>query len=213
MRGGKRRDAGRWWATGTPGELTTPDPLTPHRTLAELGRGGRACGDRGVEPRIDQRRLTGDVQGGGLHQPFARPSDYHQTIENYHDAKLRLFRELITGKATAVVDAEAGGPALHVRARQGRNGFSPWARVARISMWKALRAKGSASGQRASQGEPIFRCCQEAQVDYAVVAAGRHATGVDNKIATAALEHWAKAARNGGAEGRAGGVRRLCAHA
>jgi UDP-N-acetylmuramoyl-L-alanyl-D-glutamate--2,6-diaminopimelate ligase len=56
---------------------------------------------------LDQRRLDGlrfDVVG------FTNLSrdhlDYHQTMEAYHDAKLRLFKELLVDKGTCVINMD-----------------------------------------------------------------------------------------------------------
>jgi len=90
------------------GALTTPDPLSLHRDLARLKADG--C-DRVIMEAsshgLDQRRMDGvrfDVVG---FTNFSRDHlDYHADMDDYRDAKLRLFRELLKDKGAAVVNAD-----------------------------------------------------------------------------------------------------------
>ncbi|WP_198669717.1 UDP-N-acetylmuramoyl-L-alanyl-D-glutamate--2,6-diaminopimelate ligase [Pelagibacterium sediminicola] len=180
-----------------PGELTTPDPLTLHRTLAELkAEGIEHVAIEASSHGIDQRRLDGVKFRAVAFTNLSRDHlDYHQTIENYRDAKLRLFRELITGKATAVVDAgsEEGLPFMFAALDKGATVFTVGEGGAHIDV-ESVVSEGF--GQRVKGklvGEPIeflLPLVGRFQVDNAVVAAGlATATGVDNKTAIAALEH------------------------
>lgn len=92
----------------TEGALTTPDSLTLHKCLALLKDGGY---DHVVleasSHGLDQRRLDGikfDVVG------FTNLShdhlDYHADMEEYKDAKLRLFRKLLKSGGAAVVNSD-----------------------------------------------------------------------------------------------------------
>ncbi len=92
------------------GSLTTPDPVSLHRTLAEFA-------DQQVQ------RLAMEASSQGLHQyrldgvriaaaAFTNLSrdhlDYHGSMEAYLAAKLRLFSELIDADGAAVICADDG---------------------------------------------------------------------------------------------------------
>jgi len=88
------------------GSLTTPDPVTLHRTL-------QALADEGVthlaleasSHGLDQHRLDGVRLTAGAFNNLGRDHlDYHPTMEAYLTAKLRLW-ELLPAGAAAVVNA------------------------------------------------------------------------------------------------------------
>ena len=91
------------------GSLTTPDPLTLHRTLQELAEAG--VGHVAMEASshgLDQKRLDGVRLAAGAFTNLSRDHmDYHASVEDYLVAKLRLFRELLPDGAPAIVDADA----------------------------------------------------------------------------------------------------------
>lgn len=180
-----------------PGELTTPDPLTLHRTLAELkAEGVEHVALEASSHGIDQRRLDGvDFTAVAFTNLTRDHLDYHQTLENYRDAKLRLFRELIGKKATAVIDAEneEGLPFMFAALDKGATVFTVGAGGAHIDV-ESVESEGFGQRVRGKLvGEPmefLLPLVGRFQVDNAVVAAGlAMATGVDNKTAIAALEH------------------------
>jgi len=90
------------------GSLTTPDPLTLHKQLAQFKSDGiehviMEASSHG----LDQARLDGvefDVVG------FTNLSrdhlDYHEDMDGYRDAKLRLFKELMKEGGAAVVNGD-----------------------------------------------------------------------------------------------------------
>jgi len=91
------------------GSLTTPDPVHLHQSLAELAQGGvthlvmEASSHGIIQHRLDGVRLT-----AGAFTNLSRDHlDYHKTLEDYLDAKLRLFRELLVPGQAAVVDADS----------------------------------------------------------------------------------------------------------
>jgi UDP-N-acetylmuramoyl-L-alanyl-D-glutamate--2,6-diaminopimelate ligase len=92
----------------TGGELTTPGAMSLHKTLQTLkGANIDHVALEASSHGLDQRRLDGlrfDVVG------FTNLSrdhlDYHQTMEAYHDAKLRLFKELLVDKGTCVINMD-----------------------------------------------------------------------------------------------------------
>src|SRR5690606_20081059 len=94
--------------THVPGELTTPDSLSLHKTLAKLKADGvDHVALEASSHGIHQKRLDGIRFKAVAFTNLSRDHlDYHETLDAYRDAKLRLFRELIDADATAVVDAE-----------------------------------------------------------------------------------------------------------
>ncbi|WP_075217157.1 UDP-N-acetylmuramoylalanyl-D-glutamyl-2,6-diaminopimelate--D-alanyl-D-alanine ligase [Mongoliimonas terrestris] len=90
------------------GNLTTPDPVTLHRTLAELAREGvDHVALEASSHGLVQRRLDGLKIAAGAFTNLSRDHlDYHGTMENYCAAKLRLFNALLEPGAGAVVNAD-----------------------------------------------------------------------------------------------------------
>ena len=90
------------------GSLTTPDPVTLHETLARLADEGIT--DLAMEASshgIEQRRLDGVVLTAAAFTNLGRDHlDYHPTIEDYLDAKLRLFTTLLPKGRPAIVNAD-----------------------------------------------------------------------------------------------------------
>lgn len=98
---------------GVYGSLTTPDPVTLHKTLAELAHEGVThLAFEASSHGLDQHRLDGvTLTAAGFTNLGRDHLDYHPTVEHYLDAKLRLFRDLLQAGQTAVVnvdDAYAG---------------------------------------------------------------------------------------------------------
>ncbi|WP_417582698.1 UDP-N-acetylmuramoyl-L-alanyl-D-glutamate--2,6-diaminopimelate ligase [Pelagibacterium sp.] len=179
-----------------PGELTTPDTLSLHKTLAKLkAEGVDHVAIEASSHGIHQRRLDGVKFSAVAFTNLSRDHlDYHETIEAYRDAKLRLFRELIDANATAVVDAEneEGLPFMFAALDTGATVFTVGAGGAHIDV-DSVESEGF--GQRVKGklvGEPIeffLPLVGRFQVDNAVVAAGlAMATGVSNGDTIAALE-------------------------
>ena len=105
------------------GSLTTPDPVALHGQLARLGA-------QGVEHLVleasshglDQHRLDGVRITAAAFTNLSRDHlDYHDSIEAYLAAKLRLFADLLIDGGTAVVnvDAEHGARVLAVVRERG----------------------------------------------------------------------------------------------
>lgn len=90
------------------GSLTTPDPLTLHKELAQLKVDGfdhviMEASSHG----LDQRRLDGIVFNVVGFTNLSRDHlDYHADMDEYRDAKLRLFKELMVEAGAAVVNAD-----------------------------------------------------------------------------------------------------------
>lgn len=95
-------DGGRY------GSLTTPDPVTLHRSLAELAAEGVThLAFEASSHGLDQHRLDGVRLTAGAFSNLGRDHlDYHPDTEAYFDAKLRLFKELLKPGHTAVINAD-----------------------------------------------------------------------------------------------------------
>src|SRR5581483_6858251 len=90
------------------GSLTTPDPVSLHKTLAELAREGvthvalEASSHGLAQHRIDGVRLT-----AAAFTNLGRDHlDYHPSEDAYFAAKMRLFSERLAAGQTAVINAD-----------------------------------------------------------------------------------------------------------
>ncbi|MEM5581840.1 UDP-N-acetylmuramoyl-L-alanyl-D-glutamate--2,6-diaminopimelate ligase [Roseibium sp. AS2] len=90
----------------TYGGLTTPDPVSLHRLLAELkSEGVNHVALEASSHGLDQHRLDGVRLTAAAFTNLGRDHmDYHPTMEDYLRAKLRLFSELLPSGASVVVD-------------------------------------------------------------------------------------------------------------
>jgi len=90
------------------GSLTTPDPVSLHKTLAELADEGIThLAIEASSHGLDQHRLDGvRVAAGGFTNLSRDHLDYHPTVEHYLNAKLRLFQDLVVDGGAAVIDVD-----------------------------------------------------------------------------------------------------------
>jgi UDP-N-acetylmuramoyl-L-alanyl-D-glutamate--2,6-diaminopimelate ligase len=102
------------------GALTTPDPVSLHRILAELAAEGVThLAFEASSHGLDQHRLDGVRIKAAAFTNLGRDHlDYHPTMEAYLAAKLRLFTELLPEDGTAVVNADSAEGAQVVAAAQ-----------------------------------------------------------------------------------------------
>jgi UDP-N-acetylmuramoyl-L-alanyl-D-glutamate--2,6-diaminopimelate ligase len=105
------------------GSLTTPDPVELHRTLDRLTcEGVTYLALEASSHGLDQHRLDGVRIAAGAYTNLSRDHmDYHPTIQDYLDAKLRLFSDLIAPGGTAVinVDDEHAGQVVAAAQKRG----------------------------------------------------------------------------------------------
>ena len=90
-----------------PGSLTTPDTIALHELLARLADAGVTnLAMEASSHGLDQHRLDGvRVTAAAFTNLSQDHLDYHQTMEAYFAAKLRLFAELLPEGGTAVINA------------------------------------------------------------------------------------------------------------
>lgn len=107
------------------GSLTTPDPVALHRLLTELSDAGVTHASMEASSHgLDQRRLDGVRLAAGAFTNLGRDHmDYHPTVEDYHGAKMRLFKELLPKGAPAVIFADDAwsAPTIEAAKRAGLN--------------------------------------------------------------------------------------------
>jgi UDP-N-acetylmuramoyl-L-alanyl-D-glutamate--2,6-diaminopimelate ligase len=91
------------------GSLTTPDPISLHKTLDTLARSGvthlalEASSHGLLQRRLDGVRLTAAAFTNLTRDHL----DYHATLDEYLAAKLQLFERLLEPGQTAIVDADS----------------------------------------------------------------------------------------------------------
>jgi UDP-N-acetylmuramoyl-L-alanyl-D-glutamate--2,6-diaminopimelate ligase len=90
------------------GSLTTPDPITLHRTLQELhDEGITHLALEASSHGLDQFRLDGVRLSAGAFNNLGRDHlDYHPSVEAYLDAKLGLFKRLLQPGQVAVMNVD-----------------------------------------------------------------------------------------------------------
>ncbi|WP_375458714.1 UDP-N-acetylmuramoyl-L-alanyl-D-glutamate--2,6-diaminopimelate ligase [uncultured Enterovirga sp.] len=100
------------------GSLTTPDPITLHYQLEELAADGVThLAMEASSHGIEQRRLDGVRLAAAAFTNLGRDHlDYHETLEAYLEAKLRLFRELLAPGLPVVVNMDGAEAARVVDA-------------------------------------------------------------------------------------------------
>jgi len=91
------------------GSLTTPDPVSLHKTLDGLARGGVThLALEASSHGILQRRLDGVRITAAAFTNLSRDHlDYHATLDDYLAAKLELFDRLLEPGQAAIVDADS----------------------------------------------------------------------------------------------------------
>lgn len=102
------------------GNLTTPDPVSLHRILADLAESNiDHVALEASSHGLDQRRLDGVRFTAAAFTNLSRDHlDYHATVQDYLRAKLRLFDQLLP-KGAAIV-AEADQPQADILRRIAR---------------------------------------------------------------------------------------------
>jgi len=179
------------------GSLTTPDPVTLHKTLDELGRDGVThLAMEASSHGLDQRRLDGvRLAAAGFTNLSRDHLDYHPTLEDYLNAKLRLFDTLLEPGKTAVIDADTdvAEKVIAVSKARGLDILSIGAAGDAIRLISAERKELStriAIRHGGTVTSLLLPLAGSFQVSNALVAAGLCiATGSDPQQTFAALEY------------------------
>ncbi len=178
------------------GSLTTPDPVSLHKLLAELADAGVTHAAMEASSHgLDQSRLDGVRLSAAAFTNLGRDHmDYHPTVEHYMASKMRLFNALLPKGAPAVIFADdqwsdqaiaaARKAKLDVRTVGRKGDYISLKRV------EHFRHKQSAE---VHVGDDIFEIhiplAGDFQVANALVAAGlAMSTGISPKAAFSALE-------------------------
>lgn len=109
----KAASMGTLGAIGPAGKIdighTTPDPITVSETMKLLaGQGVTHCAMEASSHGLEQHRLDGvDLSAVGFLNLTQDHLDYHATMDDYQDAKLRLFRDLAPKGIPAIVNADS----------------------------------------------------------------------------------------------------------
>jgi UDP-N-acetylmuramoyl-L-alanyl-D-glutamate--2,6-diaminopimelate ligase len=92
----------------SPGELTTPDALSLHKSLAALkAQGIDHVAMEASSQGLDQRRVDGlRFKAVGFTNLTDDHLEYHHGMDGYREAKLRLFRELLAEGGSAVINSD-----------------------------------------------------------------------------------------------------------
>ncbi|MBK1865464.1 UDP-N-acetylmuramoyl-L-alanyl-D-glutamate--2,6-diaminopimelate ligase [Taklimakanibacter albus] len=175
---------------------TTPDPVKLHHALAELAQDhvthlAMEASSHGLAQfRLDGVRLA----AGGFTNLTRDHLDYHATIEDYFDAKMRLFSELLPQGAPAVVNADVD-IARDVVTRAKAHGLTLFTVGEKGHDLKLVSCVRDGFGQRlvlataSGQHEIYLPLVGDFQVSNALVAAGLViATGGEEALVLHALE-------------------------
>lgn len=101
---------------------TTPDPVEIHRLLDELaGEGVTHAAFESSSHGLAQHRADGvRLKAAGFTNLTRDHLDYHQTLEAYEAAKLRLFCEVLPADGVAVINADGAGAGAFIAAVRRR---------------------------------------------------------------------------------------------
>ncbi|WP_400767316.1 UDP-N-acetylmuramoyl-L-alanyl-D-glutamate--2,6-diaminopimelate ligase [Methylosinus sporium] len=161
------------------GSLTTPGPVALHHSLDALAaRGVTHLAMEASSLGIDQRRLDGVRLTVGAFTNFSRDHlDHHRDLEEYFEAKMRLFDTLLAPGQTAVIDADSSVAArvIDICEKRGLTIFDVGEKGRAISLLEA-DAQALGSRLRLRCGDETFAVALPLagafQISNALVAAG-----------------------------------------
>ncbi|KQS97879.1 UDP-N-acetylmuramoyl-L-alanyl-D-glutamate--2,6-diaminopimelate ligase [Rhizobium sp. Leaf386] len=178
------------------GSLTTPDPVSLHKLLAELAESGVTHAAMEASSHgLDQYRLDGvRLAAAGFTNLGRDHMDYHPTIEDYMAAKTRLFDGVLPKGSPAVIFADDAwsGQAIAAAEAAGQEVLT----VGRKGEYLTLKRVEHFRHKQIAEihvGDAIFEVhlplAGDFQIANALVAAGlAMSTGVGTKATMAALE-------------------------
>ncbi|MCC6240507.1 MAG: UDP-N-acetylmuramoyl-L-alanyl-D-glutamate--2,6-diaminopimelate ligase [Phycisphaerales bacterium] len=163
--------------TCTPAEMTTPSAIDVARLLSQMRANGcNACVMETSSHALDQHRVDGITFAAGAFTNLTGDHlDYHHTMQQYADAKARLFTQL--GRdAVAVVNADdeyAGHMIRHSSARRAQ--FS----ITHPGDYQATNIRASA------QGSEFLLTTPHGQQQTSLRLIGQH--NIENALCAAAI--------------------------
>lgn len=177
-------------------EHTTPDPVKLHEIMARLAAEHvehlaiEASSHGLAQYRLDGLRLT-----GGAFTNLSRDHlDYHDSVDDYFNAKMRLFEELLPKGAPAIINSDSPHGA-EVAARAVAHGLTVVSVGRAGSTLKLVSADREGFGQRLEVIGPTRRhslmlpLVGDFQASNALVAAGLvMATGGEEELVFHAIE-------------------------
>ena len=175
---------------------TTPDPMTLHGIAAGLADDHvQHLAIEASSHGLDQYRLHGLRISAGAFTNITRDHlDYHATFDDYFDAKMRLFEDLLPPGAPAVVNAD-GAHAAAVLVRVIKRKLQPFTVGRNGTALKLLSVERDGFGQRLEVQGPtrhhtlLLPLVGDFQTSNALVAAGMViATGGEEVLAMHCLE-------------------------
>lgn len=179
------------------GNLTTPDPISLHKLLDELAGGGITHAAMEASSHgLDQRRLDGvRLSVAGFTNLGRDHLDYHETVEDYLEAKMLLFKERLPEGAPAVIFAD--DPFSQAAIDAANDGKCKVLTVGRegdfISLKKVEHLQFGQVVELSHAGEHYrieFPLAGDFQIANGLVAAGMAiATGTPAQVAFKALEN------------------------
>ncbi|WP_426227650.1 UDP-N-acetylmuramoyl-L-alanyl-D-glutamate--2,6-diaminopimelate ligase [Pararhizobium sp. DWP3-4] len=178
------------------GSLTTPDPVSLHKLLAELSDAGVTHAAMEASSHgLDQNRLDGvRLAAAGFTNLGRDHMDYHPTIEDYMAAKMRLFDGVLPKGSPAVIFSDDAWSAQAIAA--ARAGGHLVLTVGRKGDYLSLKRVEHFRHKQIAEihvGDEIFEVhvplAGDFQISNALVAAGlAMSTGVSARATMAALE-------------------------
>ncbi|MDR6756643.1 UDP-N-acetylmuramoyl-L-alanyl-D-glutamate--2,6-diaminopimelate ligase [Mycoplana sp. BE70] len=179
------------------GSLTTPDPVSLHKLLAELADAGVTHAAMEASSHgLDQARLDGVQLSAAAFTNLGRDHmDYHPTVEHYMAAKMRLFDTLLPRGAPAVIfaDDEWSGAAIKAAEDAGMDVRTVGRKGGYLTLKRVEHFRHKQMAE-VHVGDDIYEVhiplAGDFQIANALVAAGlAMSTGVSAKDAMAALGH------------------------
>ncbi len=176
---------------------TTPDPVALHAVLARLAQAGVThLALEASSHGLKQYRLDGVRFAAGAFTNLSRDHlDYHADVEDYFDAKARLFTDLLLPGAAAVVntDTKEGVRIADLARQRGLVVLTVGSTGTAIKLVERQR-KGLAQELVVEAGKARYEICLplvgDFQASNALVAAGLVvAAGGQESVALRALEH------------------------
>ncbi len=161
------------------GSLTTPDPVTLHRTIAELAAGGIThLAMEASSHGLDQHRLDGVRLTAGAFTNLGRDHmDYHPDVAHYFASKMRLFNHLLQPGQPVVINTDGAyaSEAETVARARGLNVLTVGTRGTCVQL-KGVTLEGFAQVLQLSHGGKDYAVklplVGAYQVENALVAAG-----------------------------------------